>query len=192
MRKSIKIAILAIFLSNALLVIGQPDILKEFDSLYNENNKPVPHDMFTGKSGFELSNPDSNLVKAINDYKIFSLEHRKKVFKYQLVTSSIIFATVLLIVMVGLLLSYLHFKNDLKANTNSETEIEIGKGGLKVKSSIIGIIILTLSIAFFYLYLTYIYEIKEVGSSKANTEMTSSQKHPSDGLVFLNHISFDM
>jgi len=90
------------------------------------------------------------------------LNHRRKVLNWQYHSSIIIFFVVILIVLTGLILSYLHFKRSLVTNENAETELEISKSGLKVRSSIIGIIILVISIAFFYLYLTHIYKIEEI------------------------------
>ncbi|MDZ7741246.1 MAG: hypothetical protein U5Q03_05725 [Bacteroidota bacterium] len=83
-------------------------------------------------------------------------------FNWQYYSSIVILGVVLLIVLTGLLLPYLHFRHSLKTNDSSETEISLGKSGFKVRSSIIGIIILVISVAFFYLYLAHVYEIEEV------------------------------
>lgn len=108
---------------------------------------------------------DSSLNQALINYQLFSLDHRRNVFKWQFYSSIIIFVIVLLIVITGLILSYMHFKRSLNSKADSETELEIGSTGLKIKTSIIGIIILVISIVFFYLYLVHVYEIKEIAAS---------------------------
>jgi len=42
------------------------------------------------------------------------------------------------------------------------TEIEASMQGIKVSSSTLGVIILVISLAFFYLYLVFVYPIKEI------------------------------
>ena len=42
------------------------------------------------------------------------------------------------------------------------TEFEASTSGIKVTSSVLGIIVLVISLVFFYLYLVYVYPISEI------------------------------
>ena len=117
-------------------------------------------------------------------YQSSNLEHRSKTFAWQLFASKIIFIIVMIIVLSGLVLSYLHFYKSLspagvlplkQVSPTDDTvqteqmkqnlpvnEIEISLTGIKINSSIIGLIILVISIAFLYMYLIYVFPIKEV------------------------------
>ncbi|MDN3670709.1 hypothetical protein QWY93_15400 [Echinicola jeungdonensis] len=143
----------------------QSGLLEEFDSIQNaqsaENGDTLGVDGFPSYADY--SSQTSGVKESFEEYKLFSLEHRKKVFNWQYYSSIIIFVTVLLIVYSGLILSFMHFRQSLKSDLDNETELEIGKTGIKVKSSIIGIIILLISVSFLYLYLAHVYQIKEVG-----------------------------
>jgi len=99
------------------------------------------------------------------EYLMKSLTHRDRVFFWQHTASIIIFIVVLIIVLSGLFLSYLHFYKDLKSQNQIAvvgTEIELNFKGLKITSSLIGLLILVLSIAFLYLYLVYVFPINEM------------------------------
>ncbi len=96
------------------------------------------------------------------NYAVFSLEHRKKVFSWQLIAGKIIFVFVMLIVLSGLALSYMHFYKGLKSGGESEkTELEMSTSGIKINSSVIGLVILVLAIAFLYLYLVHVFPVNE-------------------------------
>src|SRR5690606_4356553 len=95
----------------------------------------------------------------------------------------IIFILVVIIVAMGLVLSYQQFKLNERLVTSQRSvktqaagevatgnpsdvasvfttnTMEIGKDGLKINTAVIGLIILSLSIAFFFLYLKYVYPI---------------------------------
>lgn len=124
------------------------DGIEELDNLFNKFQK----------SDAIYQDLNTNYFEYVN----FSLEHRKRVLTWQYFSTIIIFCVVVLIVVTGLFLSYFHFKRSLITQDNSETELELSKSGFKIRSSVIGILILTISIAFFYLYLTHVYEIKEI------------------------------
>lgn len=59
--------------------------------------------------------------------------------------------------------------NDDKAAAE-QTSIEISTSGIKLQSSVIGLIILAMSFAFFYLYIKDVYKITELPSSNIKTE----------------------
>lgn len=104
----------------------------------------------------------------------FSAHHMKRSFTWQFYSSIFIFIMVMLIVCVGLLLSYKQFQLtefQIKSNpqkvdeqkTESETNttsIEISQTGLKINTAVIGLAILFLSLLFFFLYLKYVYIIE--------------------------------
>ena len=105
------------------------------------------------------------------EYYVSGMDHRKKVFEWQHVSSRVIFAFVLLLVTTGIYFSYLQFRlylrsvgnaNEQPDNQGMDTDLEISTSGVKVSSNILGVIILSLSLAFFYLYLAFVYPIQEI------------------------------
>jgi len=108
-------------------------------------------------------------------------------FRWQHFSTQVTFWVVILLVFAGLLLSWMQFRAGFLGNraqvpgeepsaddapvaprqpvplappTNST--VEIGPGGLKVASPVLGVIVLALSLGFFYLYLVHVYPITEV------------------------------
>lgn len=116
-------------------------------------------------------------LRAYYDYRISGLEHRSRVFKWQLFSAKLIFAIVLILVGTGIYFAAVQFYAGLaqdKARRESvhadetrpaapttQTEISASLEGIKISSPILGVIILTLSLAFFYLYLVYVYPIED-------------------------------
>jgi hypothetical protein len=98
-------------------------------------------------------------------YRTNGYEHRQRVFRWQLLSSRIIFVMVILLVCIGLYFSWLQFRSALKSggtDSAGETTFEASTSGLKVSSPVLGVIILAISLAFFYLYLVYVYPITEI------------------------------
>lgn len=102
-------------------------------------------------------------------YKNFGYEHRAKVFKWQLLSTKIIFVVVLFLVLCGVFFSGLQFYYAVKKGNTSDdlskslaTDITASATEIKVSSPVLGVIILTLSFLFFYMYLIYVYPIKDV------------------------------
>lgn len=99
-----------------------------------------------------------------NNYLVFQYRHTQNVFNWQLISSRIIFVIVLLLVLSGIVLSWLQFARpnikDSSGNpVNSSLKISFTTG-IEVSSPILGIIILIISLAFFYMYLVEVYQIK--------------------------------
>lgn len=119
-------------------------------------------------------NRSEEFNKRLNEYSINSLDHRRQVFAWQLFANKLIFVIVMMIVLMGLLLSYLHFKKSLTPGaTDANTELEMSTSGIKMNSSVIGLIILVLAIAFLYLYLIHVFPINEFNvDTKAVPELT--------------------
>lgn len=153
----------------------EPDILQDFDETVTEDAKEdVMREAEEQTAAFERS---AELDQKLNDYAIASLDHRKAVFDWQLFASKLIFVIVMLIVLSGLILSYMHFYKSLKAPAGEveNTELEMSTSGIKMNSSVIGLIILVLAIAFLYLYLIHVFPINEFNvDTKAIPEITNS------------------
>jgi len=104
------------------------------------------------------------------NYRITGLQHRQRVFEWQLFSSKVIFIVVLLLVSTGIYFAAVQFHSGLgrraKATGASEgeevTEFAASLKGVKVKSPVLGVIILVISLAFFYLYLAYVYPIENI------------------------------
>jgi hypothetical protein len=129
---------------------------------------------------------------AYRRYRISGFTHRQQVFEWQLLSSKIIFGVVVCLVVVGVYFSAVQFgrgrdtqrrtgsrpaaggpemdpespagpRTAAPADADDATELIVSlKEGLKVKSSVLGIVILALALIFFYLYLVHVYPITEV------------------------------
>lgn len=102
----------------------------------------------------------SDYERAYWNYRALMLEHDLKVYRWSHVASIIIFYLVIFLVLVGVLFSWLQFK--AAAFKSESEEIDASMQGVKVKSSVLGVIILVLSMGFFYLYLVYVYPVNIV------------------------------
>lgn len=104
-------------------------------------------------------------LRASYDFQIYSYTQAKKTFDWQYWSSKVIFWVVLVLVGAGLAFSALQFYLGYKAGTvkAEESTFEATLQGVKVSSSVLGVIVLTISIVFFYLYLKYVYPITNVG-----------------------------
>lgn len=131
-------------------------------------------------------------------YDMESLDHRHRVFEWQLSSSKYIFIVVNIIVLVGLMLSVWQFylpiykmNKMIKPNgiakevtqtviaddQNNETQvstIKLGKDGVEITSPVIGLLILVISIAFFFMYIHYVYPVSEI--TPPQTGITASPK----------------
>ncbi len=99
-------------------------------------------------------------VQAYYRYHQRSLDHRSRVFEWRHFSTRAIFFVVIAIVLIGLYFSWIQFKAEGHSSTPSTLEAS-GKG-IKVTSSVLGVVILALSLIFFYLYLVYVYPISEI------------------------------
>jgi hypothetical protein len=104
------------------------------------------------------------------DYLSQGLTYRLKVFRWQALSSIIIFYTVLFLVFAGIVFSGIQFYKSMRSSgdrgengkaSQTLTEFEASSSGIKVSSPVLGVIILAISLAFFYLYLVYVYPIQE-------------------------------
>jgi hypothetical protein len=130
-------------------------------SLQSMNDNPNVPDSLT-KIAQNLS------WKNYYDYKNFGYLHRKKVFKWQLFSSKLIFFIVIGLVVSGIYFAGLQFfhairlskkQGDLEKSMN--TELTASTSEIKVTSPVLGVIILVLSFLFFFLYLKFVYPIQD-------------------------------
>ena len=105
------------------------------------------------------------------EYRTSGLEHRRRVFEWQLLSSKVTFVTVLLLVLAGIVFAAIQFRAGLarsgapgreSGDKETATQLELATTGIKVTSPVLGVIILLISLAFFYLYLVYVYPISEL------------------------------
>lgn len=118
------------------------------------------------------------------NYYIHAMDHRAEDFWWQHVASRLIFAMVIGLVAIGVYFAWVQFRKDInrppgteEANSEKsppkktskdqhespppETDLELSLGGLKIKSPVLGVIILALSLGFFYLYLRYVFPMSD-------------------------------
>jgi hypothetical protein len=128
--------------------------------------------------GAGQSEEDVKLAQAQAEYDLYSLKHARDTFEWQYFSGKIIFWVVLLLVGVGVVFSSVQFYVGLRPPRTSVAEIKGTPGpgtsdpvatefeatlhGIKLKSSVLGLLILAVSLVFFYLYLIYVYPITNV------------------------------
>lgn len=128
-----------------------------------------------------------DMLKTEANYHKYMFTQRMAIYNWQLNSGKILFFVVVLIVLIGLYLSYLQFKAStahLEYRRNIEasitttdkiagidavtsdpiTKFEITKDGFKIDSAVIGLVILVISIAFFFMYLRYVFPIQTPGT----------------------------
>jgi len=74
-----------------------------------------------------------------------------------------IFGIVTLMVVCGIIMSFMQFMSDIerkRKEPSEQTKIKISKDGLEISSSVIGLLVLFMSFMFFYLYIKDVYAIK--------------------------------
>jgi hypothetical protein len=108
-------------------------------------------------------------LRAYYNYRRSGYDHRMRVFEWQLVSTKVIFVVVLLLVFAGIYFAAIQFHRGLrKPGTGKEeekaeaTEFVFSVKEFKVRSPVLGVIVLTVSLAFFYLYLVYVYPIQNI------------------------------
>lgn len=101
-------------------------------------------------------------LRASFTYHQTGLQHRLRVFEWQLFSSKLIFVTVLLLVFSGIVFAGIQFFVGLRSGANEQSHVRISTEGVQVSSPVLGVVILVISLAFFYLYLVYVYPIEEI------------------------------
>jgi hypothetical protein len=119
-------------------------------------------------------------VQKYHAFNTFLYDYNQDVFRWQFLSSKIIFFIVILLVLSGVYFSGVQFHISLRAGRVKEgmkkgeeanvdstekadvTALEASLKGIKVSSSILGVVILVISFLFFYLYLAYVFPIREI------------------------------
>jgi hypothetical protein len=106
-------------------------------------------------------------LQAYYAYRKAGYEHRLGVFDWQSLSTKVIFVVVLLLVLAGIYFAAIQFHAGLRRRDGDpahpeETELSLSLSEVKVRSPVLGVIILTISLAFFYLYLVHVYPIRNV------------------------------
>jgi hypothetical protein len=131
-------------------------------------------------AGIDDAKIKAKYLEAMNgyfDYHTAGYLHRQRVFRWQLISSNIIFVLVTLLVFSGVYFAALQFHEGMRqraattqAGGNAPgvptadpvTKFRASMKGIEVSSPVLGVIILVISLAFFYLYLVYVYPITEL------------------------------
>lgn len=105
-------------------------------------------------------------------HQIEALEHRERLFRWQLRANQVSFVVVLVLVFAGIVFSGIQFVHSLRTASGGEGaaaqhELAIGASGVTVRSSVIGLIVLTISLGFFYLYLVHVFPLEELPTHKS-------------------------
>jgi len=108
---------------------------------------------------------------AQSEYRLFELQYRKDAFQLQSFQTIIIFIVVIGLVVGGFVLAALQFRQDKQ--DPSVSSFEISRDGLKIQSSVIGLLVLTISMVFFFVYIRDVYKISELNSSAAQQQVTA-------------------
>ncbi|GAA4307775.1 hypothetical protein GCM10023149_01440 [Mucilaginibacter gynuensis] len=120
---------------------------------------------------------DSILLDQYVRVRVYHMKHEMSAYHLQYITSIAIFIMVIVIVVLGLILSYKQFTLTERMMTKSikihkqtvgetaqqpgfsDSTFEVSKDGLKINTAVIGLMILVLSLVFFFLYLKFVYPI---------------------------------
>lgn len=131
--------------------------------------------------GVVLGDPDTRqryleAMQRYYEYRANGYAYRSRVFEWQLFSSRVIFAVVLVLVGAGIYFAAVQFRGAMRVaarpgaaepsppapGAGLVTQLEVSAKGIVVNSSVMGVIVLALSLAFFYLYLVYVYPISDV------------------------------
>jgi hypothetical protein len=121
-----------------------------------------------------VSQAQADYNEAYWKYQREVIDHTRKVYAWQHISSIIIFYVVIFLVLMGVLFSWLQFK--AASFKGDSEELDASMKGVKITSSTLGVVILVLSMCFFYLYLRYVYPINMNEGAKI---VTSSEKEAS-------------
>lgn len=101
------------------------------------------------------------VIRAQEDYVVWSFQQSRRLYEWQHRSSIVIFVLVVLLVLSGVYFAALQFHYGLgvKTGKSETTQIDASLKGFKMKSSVLGVIVLTISMAFLYLYLMHVYPI---------------------------------
>jgi hypothetical protein len=108
-----------------------------------------------------------NSLQRYYEYRVHGFDHRQRIFEWQFASSKVIFVMVILLVLAGIYFAAVQFHHGMKHRKPGDAEEEATEfvfsfKSVRVKSPVLGVIILVISLVFFYLYLVYVYPIVNV------------------------------
>jgi hypothetical protein len=133
----------------------------------NPSETPAPPD----SADLQTKTKYLESLRASYEYQTYSYLHAKETFDWQDWSGRVIFWMVMLLVLAGLVFSSIHFyvglkhplaSSDKSENAGNATEFEATLQGIKLKSSVLGLAILSMSMVFFYMYLKFVYPITNI------------------------------
>jgi hypothetical protein len=130
--------------------------------------EPFPEAPEPGQASAATNAAYQEALQAYFAYRKAGYEHRLEVFAWQSMSTIIIFFVVLLLVLCGIGFAAIQFRAGLRGRggegptAQEETEISLSLSEVKVRSPVLGVVILAISLAFFYLYLVHVYPIRNV------------------------------
>jgi hypothetical protein len=98
------------------------------------------------------------------DHYLWIKDQQQESFDWHLRTSKVIFYVVVGLVVFGVALAGVQFTFALiRKKKQDSTDLELTGKGFRIKSSIVGVIILMISLLFYYLFLVHVYPVTLVG-----------------------------
>jgi hypothetical protein len=110
---------------------------------------------------YELDKQRVAQAKAIDQHTLITLY-------FQFVLDVVLTVLVVIITLAGVAMSFLQFKADLSAHTQGPvSSFKIGQTGVEISSTVIGLLVLVISLGFFDLYVTQVYQIRDIAPAAA-------------------------
>lgn len=101
-------------------------------------------------------------VTSLSQHQLALMRSAERALEAQQFQTVAIAIAVGVMVVAGLLLSFLQFWLDAKTDRRSITIIKAGNGGVEITSSVIGLIIIAISFWFFQAYINKVYAIESI------------------------------
>lgn len=122
-----------------------------------------------------ISKYETQVARAKFNHEVY--EHNILVYRFQYWSSIFLLFVVSLLVIGGFYLSWLQFTYETRnGRQGDKNELEITKSGIKISSSVIGLIILFLSLGFFYLYMDNVYPVRGNKTAEPIKDMQPAEK----------------
>jgi hypothetical protein len=132
----------------------------------------VAHAEALAPTATEKAEDDYNL--ALIEYQQWTLRDLRTTYRWQNISSVIIFVMVILLVGAGIYFSWIQFKASGFKGVSSS--LGATPQGVQLNTSVVGLIILGLSMGFFYMYLVYVYPINITNAAQALSAATKLTK----------------
>lgn len=94
------------------------------------------------------------------EFQTWRESYIRKAFEWHHWSTCIVFCVVHVVVGLGVWASILQIVRN--PSSAKESEFSLSKDGIRVRSSVIGVIVLTISLGFFFLYLKFVYPIESL------------------------------